>query len=165
MAGGKKYVVRAMKAKCDQGTMENYLNVERGHGLLYGDQPVMNANDHLAQINLTPLGDCRSMSIYEDARKEMQVQEGDGFFTSLGKTLLNATGITDVFLGLSAITSVFKKCEMATPTPWMFENTDFMVDGAGALTIESQCACLFGGVISIVLELEEAPAEAAADVG
>lgn len=160
---GKKYVVRAMRAKCDQGTMENYLNVERGHGVLYDGQPILNANDHMESINLTPFGDCNSKSIYEEAQKEMQVQEGDGFLAAAGKTLLNLSGLGSLFMGISFLTSFFRKCEMSTPTPWLFENKDFMVDGAGALTVESQCACRYGGTISIVLELEEAPAEAPAE--
>ena len=47
------------------------------------------------------------------------------------------------------------KCELDTPLPWMFVNKEHMIDGAPALTVESQCACRYGGIITIVPEPEE----------
>ncbi|MGN6714335.1 PAAR-like protein [Anaerocolumna jejuensis] len=48
---------------------------------------------------------------------------------------------------------------MDTPLPWIFTSRDHMVDGAPALTMESQCACKFGGIITIVPVEEEAAGE------
>lgn len=150
---GKKYVIRTMKAKCDQGTMENYLNVDTGHGVLYDGQPVLNANDHIEHVNLTPFGDCKSKAIYIQAQKEILSQMGEGLIPALGAV------VKEIFLAASFVTSIFKKCEMSTPTRWVSENRDYRIDGAGALTMESKCACRYGGTISIVVELEETSGE------
>ena len=71
MAGdGKKYVVYGMRAKCSQGTMENYLTTDKGHGVIYQGNPLLNANDHVPQVNLTHFGDCKSRGIYEEAKRQ-----------------------------------------------------------------------------------------------
>ena len=103
---GKKYVIRTMKAKCDQGTMENYLNVDTGHGVLYEGQPVLNANDHIENVNLTPFGDCKSKAIYLEAQKEILSQMGGGLIPALGAV------VKEIFLAASFVTSFFKKCEI-----------------------------------------------------
>ena len=63
MAEGIKYVVHGMKAECSEGTMQNYINADVGHGVLYQGQPLLNANDHEPQKNLTHFGDCNSRKI------------------------------------------------------------------------------------------------------
>ncbi len=50
---------------------------------------------------------------------------------------------------------MFHKCELDTPLPWIFTSKDHMIDGAPALTMESQCACRYGGIITIVQEEAE----------
>lgn len=89
MAEGKDYVVYGMKAKCSEGTMDNYISTDKGHGVVYQDQPVLNANDHVKEVNLTHFGDCNSKAIFEEAKKQAdekyKAEEGDGFFTRLGK--------------------------------------------------------------------------------
>ena len=91
---GEKYVVAGMKAKCSEGTMENYLTTDTGHGVVYQGQPVLNANDHQKDLNLTHFGECKSKKIYEEARKEAdekyKAEEGDGFFTKIGKGIAKA---------------------------------------------------------------------------
>lgn len=159
MGEEKAYIVRAMKAKCDCGTMENYLNVVNGHGVYYKGEPLLNANDHYKDENLSHFGDCNSKKVYEDAKKQAdekyKAEEGDGFFESVGK------GIGKFFTkaAITAKSLMFNKCDLQTPTPWIFTNEEHVIDGAPALTIESKCACLYGGVITIVMEVEEAPAE------
>lgn len=147
----KKYVVYGYKAKCSEGSMENFISTDVGHGVLYQGQPVLNANDHVKQVNLTHFGDCHSNKVYEDAKKEAdekyKAKEGDGFFTKAGKLI--AKTATKASITAHEILS-FDKCDLDTPLPWMFTNGDHMVDGAPALTEESQCACRFGGIISIV---------------
>ena len=155
MGESKKYVVYGMMAKCSEGTMENYISTDKGHGVVYQGQPVLNANDHQKGVNLTHFGDCNSKKIYEEAKKEIdekyKAEEGDGFFTKLGKGIVKAHMKTAVFVQEHLM---FHKCELDTPLPWIFTSKDHMIDGAPALTMESQCACRYGGIITIVPEEE-----------
>ena len=155
MGESKKYVVYGMMAKCSEGTMENYISTDTGHGVVYQGQPVLNANDHQKGVNLTHFGDCNSKKIYEDAKKEIdekyKAEEGDGFFTKLGKGIVKAHMKTAIFVQEHLM---FHKCELDTPLPWIFTSKDHMIDGAPALTMESQCACRYGGIITIVPEEE-----------
>ncbi len=163
MGEEKAYIVRSMKAKCDCGTMENYLNVVHGHGVYYKGEPLLNANDHYKDENLSHFGDCNSKKVYEDAKKQAdekyKAEEGDGFFESVGKGI--GSFFTKAAITLKSL--MFNKCDLQTPTPWIFTNEEHVIDGAPALTIESKCACLYGGVITIVMEVEEVPAEEAAE--
>ncbi len=156
MAEGIKYVVHGMKAECSEGTMQNYINADVGHGVLYQEQPLLNANDHEPQKNLTHFGDCNSRKIFEEAKKQAdekyKAEEGDGFFASAGKFLAK-TAIKSA-LTAKELFSV-RKCELDTPLPWMFCNMEHMIDGAPALTMESQCPCRYGGVIRIVSQAED----------
>jgi len=161
MGDSENYVVYGMRAKCSQGSMENYLSTDRGHGVTYQGQPVLNANDHQKGINLTHFGDCHAKALYEEAKKQIdekyKADEGDGFFKKAGKWLLKTAAKTAVS---AKEYLMFNKCELDTPLPWVFTNKEHMVDGAPALTMESQCACRFGGVITIVpAPKEEAPEE------
>ncbi len=153
---GKKYVVYGMRLKCDQGTMENYLSTDVGHGIVYQGQPAMNANDHEQGIHLTHFGDCNSKKVFEEAKKEAdekyKAEEGDGFFTKAGKWL--AKNATKAAVGIRA-NFMSNKCELVTPLPWIFTSEDHMIDGAPALLMESLCPCALGGVISIVPVVEE----------
>lgn len=160
MDDGKKYVVYGMRLKCDQGTMENYLSTDTGHGIIYQGQPVMNANDHEKGIHLTHFGDCNSKKVFEEAKKEAdekyKAEEGDGFFAMAGKWL--AKNVIKATLDFkAAFTS--NKCELVTPLPWLFCSEDHTLDGAPALVMESLCPCALGGVISIVPVVEEVPEE------
>ncbi len=156
MEEGKKYVVYGMRLKCDQGTMENYLSTDVGHGVVYQGQPVMNANDHEQGIHLTHFGDCNSKKVFEEAKKEAdekyKAEEGDGFFTKAGKWL--AKNATKAAVNIKA-NLMSNKCEMVTPLPWLFTSEDHTIDGAPALLMESLCPCALGGVISIVPVVEE----------
>lgn len=159
----KDYVVYGMRAKCSEGSMENYISTDVGHGVTYQGQPLLNANDHTKQINLTHFGDCYSKKIYEDAKKQAdekyKADADDGFFAKAGKWL--AKTATKAVLTVKEHLG-FHKCELDTPLPWIFCNDEHMIDGAPALTMESQCPCRFGGVITIVPVVEE---EAAAEEG
>ena len=150
-----------MKAKCSEGSMENYINTDKGHGVVYQGQPVLNANDHVKEINLTHFGDCKSKLIFEEAKKQAdekyKAEEGDGFFGKLGKGI--AKTVTKAVINTKEIFAS-NKCELDTPLPWIFTSRDHMIDGAPALTVESQCPCKFGGTISIIPQEEEAAVEA-----
>lgn len=160
MAEGKKYVVYGMRAKCSEGSMENYISTDTGHGVLYQGQPVLNANDHVEGVNLTHFGDCKSKLIFEEAKKQAdekyKTEEGDGFFKKLGKGI--AKFATKASLVLKE-TLGSNKCQLETPLPWIFTSRDHMIDGAPALTLDSCCACKFGGVITIVPQEEEVNSE------
>lgn len=115
----------------------------------------MNANDHEPQVNLTHFGDCKSRVIYEEAKRQAdekyKADADDGFFAKAGKLIAKtaAKAVVDIqSLGCH-------KCELDTPLPWIFCNDEHMIDGAPALTMESQCACRYGGIIRIVQEETE----------
>ena len=157
MEENKKYVVYGMMAKCSEGTMENYISTKTGHGIIFQGQPVLNANDHVVKINLTHFGDCNSKEIYEQAKKEadekFKAEEGDSFFMKAAKRQAKRAVKIEAFLREHVM---FNKCEPDTPLPWVFTSEDHMIDGAPALTLESQCACRYGGIITVVLQVEEA---------
>lgn len=148
---GKKYVTHGMYAECSMGTMKNYLNTDVGHGVVYQGQPLLNANDHAPQINLTHFGDCNSKMIYEEAKKQLdekyKAEEGDNFLERAGKAIAGS-------VAKAAVTAqeylTVNKCQLDTPLPWRFCNEEHMIDGAPALTMDSVCPCKFGGIISIV---------------
>ena len=164
MDEGKKYVVYGMRLRCNQGSMENYLSTNVGHGVVYQGQPVMNANDHQKGIHLTHFGDCSSKAVFEEAKKEAdekyKAEEGDGFFTKAGKWL--AKNVTKAAVDVKA-TFMSNKCELVTPLPWLFTSEDHTIDGAPALMMESLCPCALGGVISIVPVVEEMAEESAVE--
>ncbi len=162
MDDGKKYVVYGMRLKCSEGTMENYLSTDIGHGIVYLGQPVMNANDHEVGIHITHFGDCNSKKVFEEAKKEAdekyKAEEGDGFFAKAGKWL--AKTVTKAAVEFRA-NFMSNKCEPVTLLPWLFTREDHAIDGAPALMMESLCPCALGGVISIVPVDEEVAQEEA----
>lgn len=148
---GRDYVVYGMRARCSEGTMDNYISTDTGHGVVYQGCPLLNANDHTAQVNLTHFGDCNSKKIYEDAKKQADekyaAEEGEGFFSKAAKWV--AKTATKALISAKEH-FFFHKCELDTPLPWIFVNEEHMIDGAPALTVDSQCACRYGGIITIV---------------
>lgn len=143
MAGDSKYVTRLMKMRCSMGTMENYINCERDHGVLAGaeQQPVLNANDH-TEKNIIHFGSCIS-----DKNPERMFRKGlVGILLGPAEQLTG--GAVTGLLETAGIMSC--KCKPNTPTPWIFVNEDNILEGAPALTIDSKCACRYGGVIEFV---------------
>ncbi len=167
---GKKYVLHGMYAECSMGTMKNYLNTDVGHGVIYQGQPLLNANDHAPQVNLTHFGDCNSKKIFEEAKKQAdekyKAESDDNFFERAGKAI--AKTVTKAAVTLQECFAS-NKCQLDTPLPWRFCNEEHMIDGAPALTVGSVCPCKFGGIISIVetpeseenTEVESKPAQQA----
>lgn len=148
---GRDYVVYGMRARCSEGTMDNYISTDTGHGVVYQGCPLLNANDHTVQVNLTHFGDCNSKKIYEDAKKQVDEkyasEAGEGFFTKAAKWAVRTVMKVNISVKEHFF---FHKCELDTPLPWIFVNEEHMIDGAPALTIDSRCACRFGGIITIV---------------
>lgn len=153
---GKDYVVHGMKTECSEGSMPNYINTDVGHGVTYQGQPLLNANDHKPQVNLTHYGDCHSKKMFEEAKKKAdekyKADEDDGFFEKAGKFLAKAA--TKTVITIKENFGVHK-CQLDTPLPWIFCNNEHMLDGAPAITTESQCACRYGGTIRIVSDEEK----------
>ena len=61
MSDDLQYITRLMRIRCDKGTMDNYINVDRDHGVLAGGdlQALLNANDHTKK-NIIHCGNCES---------------------------------------------------------------------------------------------------------
>lgn len=156
MSDDLQYITRLMRIRCDKGTMDNYINVDRDHGVLAGGdlQPVLNANDHTKK-NIIHCGNCES-----DENPERMFRKGlvAGMMGPLG--FLAADSVTDLLEDVGIITC---KCKPNTPQPWIFTNEDNILEGAPALTMKSKLACRYGGVISFV-PLNEYPPEEPAEM-
>lgn len=140
-----RYITRLMRMKCDMGTMQNYINVDKDHGVLAGGncdaQPVMNANDHTSK-NVIHFGNCKSETNPERAFREVLV-----------KALLGpmALGVGDQAMDMLEKMGILTyKCKPNTPKPWIDVNEDCILEGAPALTMNSRLACRYGGNITFV---------------
>lgn len=151
MSDDLQYITRLMRIRCDKGTMDNYINVDRDHGVLAGGelQPVLNANDH-TEKNIIHCGNCESDENPERMLRKWLVA---GDMGSLG--FLMADSVTALLEDVGIMTF---KCKPNTPHPWIFTNEDNILEGAPALTMKSKLACRYGGVISFV-PLNEYPLE------
>lgn len=134
----KQYIYRLMKAKCSCSATDfaQYLNLPEDHGVAFHDSeyPLMNANDHVAGEHINTFGRCKSL-------KNPGGQGANLIMPFFGPLLLKAT--------------VGCKCDPMTLVPWIGVDEDYFIDGAPALTLESELPCYYGGVISIVAELEK----------
>lgn len=105
MTDDSKYVTRLMKIRCTKGTMENYINVGRDHGILVGadQQPLLNANDH-TERSIIHCGNCES-----DENPERMFRKG-----LVGVVLGGVTA--EILEGVGIMTC---KCKPNTPLPWI----------------------------------------------
>lgn len=161
MADDPKYAMRLMRIRCSKGTMDNYINIERDHGVLAGgdSQPVLNANDHTDKC-IIHCGNCES-----DENPERTFRKGlvGGLLGPL--EWLSGGAVTDFLEDVGVMTC---KCTPKTPLPWINTNENNILEGAPTLTMDSKVACRYGGVIEFVPMDEyppEEPAEAAAKDG
>lgn len=147
----KKYVCRLRKAKCDCGTMENYLNVEKDHGIVWekecdpgeaweNKQPFMNANDMEPKKNIIHFGRCNSDS---NPGNEFDLEE------AVMGVLLPGSTIIKNLIGCGGC-----KCKPVIVQAWQLGADSHLVEGAPCLTDESTVFCRNGGFIEIV-EVEE----------
>lgn len=145
-----KYVHRLMRARCSCGSLDNYLNIETDHGVLAGEeqQPLMNANDHMAGVNVIHFGNCNSEENPERVFRKKLV--GD----ILGGTFLGGV-ISDA---LEDIGIMSFKCTPKTDEVWEQTNDRNILDGAPALLMGSCLTCRYGGTITLVPE-DEYPQE------
>lgn len=148
-AGKKQYVYRLMKAQCSCGDSDfkQYLNLPQDHGVLFQDAefPLMNANDHTANEHILTFGRCKSVN-----------NPGGAVAEAIANVAIPFVG------GALLQTAIGCKCEPMTIVPWLNVDENYYIDGAPALTLESELPCYYGGVIKIVLEKAE---DEAADDG
>lgn len=140
MAEEKQYVTRLMHIKCSCGTKVNYLNAPTDHGIrLTSGEPVLNANDHEpgSGKNIVHFGRCKSM--FNPGNVVAKAAAGAVGF-----------GIIGSIAGEWAIENAgCCKCNPKTFTPWEDTSEDHLIEGAPALTVDSQLSCFYGGIIEI----------------
>lgn len=145
-----KYVHRLMRARCSCGSMDNYLNIETDHGVLAGEdqEPLMNANDHIAGVNVIHFGNCNSDENPERVFRKNLVGGllGGGLLGGLVSDALEDIGIMSF------------KCTPKTDEVWEQTNDRNILDGAPALLMGSCLTCRYGGSITLVPE-DEYPQE------
>ena len=57
------YVVNGAKLRCVMGLMSDELVTTTGHGVLFGGEPIMNANDHIKGVNIGDFGICAAKTL------------------------------------------------------------------------------------------------------
>lgn len=152
MSGGSEkgpiYITRGMKSMCEFGSAPkgNYLNIVKDHGVLSGEEPLLNANDHTSDT-IVGYGNCSSPT-----NPEVQAKKGVSNFL-LGGSPLNflvkaVTGksATDVLMDIGLLGC---RCKPDTPLVWQKCDEEHILDGAPALTLDSILFCRKGGVITI----------------
>ncbi len=144
------YVHRLMRIRCSHGSIDNYINIPTDHGVLAGEdqQPLLNANDHIAGENVIHFGNCDSDENPERVFRKGLVGGllGGGLLGGLVSDLLEKTGIMSF------------KCTPKTDEVWEETNDRNILDGAPALLMKSCLTCRYGGNITLV-PLDEYPEE------
>jgi len=138
----KNYVVMHAKLQCDQGCMENYLNVGTDHGVYKIAEdgtpyPVMCASDMIVGVNISYFGKCSSKGKSSDYKSLPWNKKLMGGL----KKLITGDGACD--------------CEPSILTPWYDVNESNVLEQNGVLTESSKLVCEKGGVISVVFEKGE----------
>lgn len=135
------FAYRLMYAECSYGSMQHPLNVAEvcgGHGVLYGpeEQPLLNANDWVPDVNVIHFGDCSPKKLDEngDAIEEKAS-------TVVGQFLKDLKAF--IFTG---------KCSPMIDKVWYETKKNYKIDGAPVLQVCSRLYCKRGGVIKIILQ-------------
>lgn len=139
----KMYVQRLMKMRCTCGSLDNYVNIPKDHGVVAGSdqQPLLNANDHVAGENIIHFGKCHSSDNpkYRFAKKAGEI---------IGHWILLSPLLTADFLEKIGVVAV--NCEPKTDEVWIETNEKNVLDGAPALLMGSCLTCRYGGTITFV---------------
>ncbi len=146
MAEDKVYLSRLYKAKCSRGTMENYLNVVKDHGIVWitkdepqgtydNLRPFLNACDFHAQKNVIHFGRCNSS---DNPGNIVDAEE------ALMDALIPGSRLIKSLLGCSGC-----KCKPIITDSWGEVDDSHLVSGVSALTEDSKLYCRNGGVIEI----------------
>lgn len=135
------FAYRLMYAECSYGSMQHPLNVAEacgGHGVLYGpeEQPLLNANDWVPNVNVIHFGDCSPKKLDEngDAIEEKASTVVGQFIKDL---------ISFINTG---------KCSPIIDKVWYETKKNYKIDGAPVLQVCSRLYCKRGGVIKIILQ-------------
>ena len=147
------FAFRLMYAECSYGSMQHPLNGAEeggGHGVLYGpeEQPLLNANDWVPNVNVIHFGDCSPKKLDENGDAiEEKVSTAVGQFIKDLISFIN-TG----------------KCSPIIDKVWYETKKNYKIDGAPVLQVCSRLYCKRGGVIKIILQpADSADAESAED--
>ena len=134
----KIYVQRLMKMHCTCGSLDNYVNIPRDHGVVAGSdqQPLLNANDHVAGENIIHFGKCYA----PDNPKYKIAKFAGGFFSGM---FIKEETLEE--LGVVAV-----NCEPRIDEVWEKTNENNILDGAPALLMGSCVTCRYGGLITFV---------------
>lgn len=142
------YVHRLMRIRCTHGSIDNYINLPKDHGVLAGQdqEPLLNANDHLAGQHIIHFGKCDS-----DENPERMFRKGlvggllgGPLFGGLVSDVLEKTGIMSF------------DCKPKTDEVWEETNDRNILEGAPAVLMKSCLTCRYGGIITLV-PLDEYP--------
>lgn len=153
------YVHRLMRIRCSHGSIDNYINIPTDHGVLAGEdqQPLLNANDHIAGKNVIHFGNCDSDENPERVFRKALVGGIIGAALPGGALLGAAVGaMASDLLEKTGIMSF--KCTPKTDEVWEETNDRNILDGAPALLMKSCLTCRYGGNITLV-PLDEYPEE------
>lgn len=146
---GPIYITRGMKSECSCGTAPkgNYLNIVVDHGVLVGEQPLLNANDHTSDT-IVGYGNCTSST-----NPELQAKKGISDFLLGGSPLnfivktITGKSATDILMDIGLVGC---KCKPDTPLVWDGCDEDHILDGAPVLTLKSKLYCRKGGYIEVM---------------
>lgn len=130
----KQYAQRLMKMHCTCGTVDNYVNIPKDHGVVAGSdqQPLLNANDHVAGKNIIHFGKCKS-----DKNPERLFR----------KSLFGGGPMADL---LETVGIMSFDCKPKTDEVWVDVNERNILDGAPAVLMGSCLTCRYGGTITFV---------------
>lgn len=152
------YVHRLMRIRCTHGSIDNYINLPRDHGVLAGEdqEPLLNANDHLAGKHIIHFGKCDSDENPERIFRKALVGGiiGGALGGPLGGALIG--GLASNLLEKTGIMSF--DCKPKTDEVWEETNDRNILEGAPALLMKSCLTCRYGGIITLV-PLDEYPQE------
>lgn len=140
------YIHRLYKAKCDCGTMSNYLNVVKDHGTVWmaACEPgathddkwaFMNACDFVPKENVIHFGRCNSKA---NMGNHMDKEE---FIMNI---LLPGSAILKELMGCGGC-----KCQPIVSDAWGNVDDTVLVNGVPILTEKSRLYCRNGGTITI----------------
>jgi hypothetical protein len=107
---------------CTFGVAPSTLNVLPINRVLVEGLPAANIQDHIPLVNILPFGMCTAVS--------------------------NPTVAAATTAALGVLTPM--PCVPVTSTPWIPTSPTKLIGGQPALTADSQCLCVWGGVITIV---------------
>lgn len=145
MANSKGYVTRLFTVQCEYTNDKkfvNYLNVETDHGVVWyqvdengevvGEQPFLNANDHIPDENVLCLGRCTSpMNKVIGGKRNFNIG-------SIAEAVGQAFNVCDGY-----------RCMPQTVQPWTTVIEDVLLDGAPMMMPNCELTCYYGGAIKI----------------